>query len=321
MRLSEAIQKFLEYEKIGRQHSLRTLKNYTHYLNRFAKFADSNIDTENITLDLIHNYRLWLYDYPSSNKNKIATSDSQNKTRKRKNNEKPLSEKTQMYHLIALRALLRFLAKNDILSLSPEKIDLPKTPGREVSFLTIEELERIFATPNLEMQTGLRDRALLEVLFSTGLRVSELAALNRDQIDFKTREFHVRGKGNKVRPIFLTQRSIEWLERYLEAREDNFAPLFINFQRSKKASLLDESRRRLSTTSIESIVRRCAMLAGLAKKVTPHTLRHSFATNLLQNGADIRAVQELLGHASITTTQVYTHVTSKRLKEVHERFS
>ncbi len=303
MQLHQAISQFLTHEKIGRQHSPRTLKNYTHYLQRFADFAGANLPLAKLTLETVHNFRVHLYDFCNP------------KTGQQ------LSSKTQTYHLIALRALLRFCAKNDLDTLSPEKIDLPKSPAREVDFLTLAEIERIFAVPNLEKPTGLRDRALLETLFATGLRVSEIASLDRRQLDFHTREFHVRGKGQKVRPVFLTPRAAEWLEKYLKMRTDNLAPLFINFAGGKQASIEDNEKRRLSPTSIQAIVRKCARHAGLSKKVTPHTLRHSFATNLLHNGADMRAVQELLGHASITTTQVYTHVTSERLKEAHDKFS
>ncbi|MEK9133177.1 MAG: tyrosine-type recombinase/integrase, partial [Patescibacteria group bacterium] len=240
-----------------------------------------------------------------------------------------LGRKTQNYHVIALRAFLKYLIKNDVATLAPEKIELSKIPERTVEFLSREEVERLFeAVKNASMSpeskranTTLRDMAILETLYSTGLRVSELASLNRNQVDLIRREFMVRGKGKKPRIVFLSQGAVDRIQAYIKSREDAFEPLFINVGRPRAAvDITKGETRRLTTVSIETIVRKYAMLAGITKKVSPHTLRHSFATDLLHNGADIRAVQEMLGHASITTTQIYTHLTNTRLREIHEKF-
>ena len=329
MTLSPLIPRFLEHAEIGKNQSPKTIQNYHHYLGRFLKWMEGHgdgdgdgeaVNPQDITLEKIHEYRLFLNRYE----------DDRGRT---------LGQKTQNYHLIALRAFLKYLSKNDIPSLAPEKVELGKTPQRTVEFLTREELDRLFEAIDLSHSTGLRDRAILETLFSTGLRVSELASLNREQVDLKRREFMVRGKGRKPRIVFVSERCAGWLERYLKSREDNWKPLFINTRRMRKTSkppgierhspskinietdLLNlHEKRRLTTVSIENIVRKAARMAGLIKKVTPHSLRHSFATNLLFRGADLRSVQDMLGHASIATTQIYTHLTNKHLREVHEKF-
>lgn len=299
--LSALINRFLEHAEIGKQQSPKTLENYHHYLGRFSKWFGEK-PVAKITLDTIHNYRLYLNRY----------SDEQGRT---------LGPKTQNYHLIALRAFLKYLSKNDISSLAPEKVELGKTPKRTVDFLTREEVERLMDAVDLAKDSGLRDRAILETLFSTGLRVSELKNLNREQVDLERKEFMVRGKGSKPRIVFLSDRCVEWIGRYMKIRDDNWKPLFINARRSRKDDDMDlDEKRRLSTVSIQNIVRRAALQAGIIKKVTPHTIRHSFATNLLFRGADLRSVQDMLGHASITTTQIYTHLTDKKLREVHEKF-
>lgn len=298
MNLSEHIQKFLEYSEIAQNKSKKTLENYHHYLGRFQNFFGKEKTPGDITLDKVQEYRLFL--------NRFV--DERNKT---------LSLKTQNYHIIALRAFLKYLAKNDIKTLAPEKIELSKIPKRTVEVISREELERIFQAVNSRAKNGLRDTAILETLYSTGLRVSELTKLNRDQVDLKRREFMVRGKGDKPRIVFLSEKATEAIQSYLALRDDNFKPLFLN---NLKVAILADEKRRLSTVSIESIVRKYALKAGIIKKVTPHTLRHSYATELLMNGADIRSVQEMLGHSSITTTQVYTHVTNKKLKEIHDKY-
>lgn len=298
MNLIEHIQKFLEYSEIAQNKSKKTLENYHHYLGRFQNFFGKEKTPGDITLDKVQEYRLFL--------NRFA--DERNKT---------LSLKTQNYHIIALRAFLKYLAKNDIKTLAPEKIELSKIPKRTVEVISREELERIFRAVNSRAKNGLRDTAILETLYSTGLRVSELTKLNRDQVDLKRREFMVRGKGDKPRIVFLSEKAAEAIHSYLTLRDDNFKPLFLN---NLKVAILADEKRRLSTVSVESIVRKYALKAGIIKKVTPHTLRHSYATELLMNGADIRSVQEMLGHSSITTTQVYTHVTNKKLKEIHDRY-
>lgn len=294
---------FLAHCEIEKNQSLKTIDNYSRYLRRFIAFAGQEISAFEIDIGLVQRYRLHLN----------REEDSKGRT---------LSKKTQNYHVIALRAFLKYLIKRDIQTLAPEKVELSKIPERTVEFLTNEEVDSLFASARENSKNPERDLAILETLYSTGLRVSELASLNRAQVDLKRREFMVRGKGRKPRIIFLSERASKKIEEYIRHRDDSFEPLFINGGRSStsKVDITKGEKRRLTTVSIESIVRKYAMLAGIIKKVTPHTLRHSFATDLLHNGADIRAVQEMLGHASITTTQIYTHLTNKRLKEIHDKF-
>ncbi len=301
--IASLVENFLDHCEVGKNQSPRTLQNYHHYLSRFQKWA-GDISPKDISLDSVQKYRLHL--------NRLT--DEKGGT---------LGIKTQNYHIIALRAFLKYLAKNDIESLSAEKIELSKIPARTVEYLTREELERMFEQPDTSNIKGLRDLAIMETLYSTGLRVSELANLNRAQVDLDRREFMVRGKGRKPRIVFLSTRAVERLREYFSSRTDNFEPVFLNHGRGKAGSIDDitlSEKHRLTTVSIENIVRTTALHAGIIKKVTPHILRHSFATELLINGADIRSVQEMLGHASITTTQIYTHITNQRLHEVHEKF-
>lgn len=299
--LQSLITRFLQNLEVGRGKSVKTVENYHHYLQRFHDFIEGK-SPSHLSLDDIHNYQMYLNRYKDKH-------------------DKKLSSKTQNYHLIALRAFLKYLVKQDIPSLAPEKIDLKKVGERVVDFLTREEMERLFESIDLGKRTGYRDRAMLETLYSTGLRVSELVSLNRNQVDLQRREFTVRGKGDKPRIVFLSSRCVEWLEKYLKERTDNWQPLFINMgrRRDDEALTLGE-KKRLTSYTVQTVVRKAASLAGLGKKVTPHVIRHSFATELLFNGADIRAVQDMLGHASITTTQIYTHSTNSRLREVHEKF-
>lgn len=300
-KLSQHIRKFLEHVEVGRNQSQKTIENYQHYLGRFLKWYGDK-KPHQINLNDVHKYRLYLNRYE----------DDRGRT---------LGTKTQNYHIIALRAFLKYLIKNDVDTLSPEKIDLQKIPERTVEYLTREELERLFAVLPRNNIRGLRNRAIVETLYSTGLRVSELVSLNRKQIDLKRQEFRVVGKGKKPRIVFLSDRCCKFVQDYLNERQDNFDPIFINHGRSKKGDDITLSeKKRLTTVTIQNIVRGAALKAGIIKKVTPHVLRHSFATELLINGADIRSVQEMLGHSSITTTQIYTHVTNKRLKEIHEKF-
>lgn len=306
MMLSNYINKFLEHAEIAKNQARHTLQNYCHYLGRFSAWA-GQIEPKDISLEKVQSFRLYL--------NRLTDEKG----------EALLSIKTQNYHIIALRAFLKYCAKNDIPTLAAEKIDLSKIPERTVEFLTPEELERLFKIvdeyANLKTAIGLRDKAIVETLFSTGLRVSELASLNRSQVDLQRREFMVRGKGSKLRLVFLSSRACESISDYLKTRNDNFDPLFLNYRRSgQNEDISSGEKRRLSVVAIEAMVRQYGRLAGIIKKVTPHKLRHSFATDLLVNGADIRSVQEILGHASITTTQIYTHLTNKRLREVHERY-
>ena len=302
MLLRDAIYDFLTHCEVGKYQSKKTIENYSHYLRRFEHFAKAKTHVSRITSDLIRDYRLHLHRTPIAGQGVT------------------LDIKTQQYHLIALRAMLKHLQKNDIATLSPEKIELPKVPGRQVEVLAREELEAMFRTIDPTKRNGPRNLALLHLLYSTGLRVSELSNLNRKDVNLQTREFRVVGKGRKARIVFLSETAAQFLKDSLNARDDNWTPLFLsNSNRSKVKSLFGEERR-LEPQAIERIVRNLATAAGIVKKVTPHTLRHTFATELLKNGADIRSVQEMLGHSSITTTQIYTHLTNRRLKEIHEQF-
>lgn len=223
---------------------------------------------------------------------------------------------TQGYYMIALRNLLRYITRRDIEVMSPDKIDLPKIPERDINIIDESELERLLEAPDLSHLKGIRDKAILECLFSTGLRVSELCSLNREGVNLKTGEFPVRGKGNKIRIVFLSERAIKYLKMWLENRKDVEEALFVSIPHNIGAKFFH----RLTPRSIERLIQYYAAKAGIAKRVVPHTLRHCFATDLLQNGADLRSVQSLLGHSSITTTQIYTHVTNKELKAIHKNF-
>lgn len=298
--LSELSLEYLEHIEVERGRSSRTAENYGHYLERLVEFA-GDIEVDKITMELVRKYRLWLNRYENDNGENLSTT-------------------TQAYHLIALRGFLAYLVRRDIPSLSPEKIDLPKTVRKQVTFLTYEEVMRLIEViPESTNQTELRDRAIIELLFSSGLRVSELTELNRDHINTKRREFVVRGKGQKDRPIFISPRAAETIDKYLLARTDDLPALFLNNSRNNQSGT-SGNYRRLSPRSIQRLVANYARLAGITKHVTPHTMRHSYATNLLMNGADIRSVQAMLGHSDISTTQVYTHVTDQHLKEVYEKF-
>lgn len=299
MFLSELLMDFVESLEVERGRSQKTAENYHLYLERLVEFA-GDIEVDKITSELIRKYRLWLNRY----KNEMG---------------EPLSLITQNYHLIALRSFLKYCSKRDIPTLGPEKIELPKVKRRQVSFLTTEETERLIESVDINATTGLRDRAILELLFSCGLRVSELTNLNRDHINLNRGEFMVRGKGQKDRPVFVSPEATEWLARYLETRTDNAVPLFVRYSGHKTGDERGESFR-LTPRSVQRMVQFYAKLAGITKHVSPHTLRHSFATDLLMNGADLRSVQSMLGHSNIATTQVYTHVTDQHLKEIHEKF-
>lgn len=301
MYMSDLIVDFLEYLEIERGRSQKTCENYHLYLNRFIEFA-GDVDVSKINSEMIRKYRLWLNRYKNDN-------------------DDELSKITQSYHLIALRTFLSYLAKRDIASLAATKIELPKVQRKQVSFLHPDELERIFDAVDVSDESGLRDKAILELLFSSGLRVSELVGLNRDHVNTKRREFMVRGKGQKDRPVFIDQAASDHIETYLKARSDSLPALFLSY-RDKTLKQLDTSGdfRRLTTRSVQRIIKKYALKAGITKKVSPHTMRHSYATDLLMNGADLRSVQSLLGHSNISTTQVYTHVTDQHLKEVHEKF-
>ena len=301
MYLSEALADFLEHLEVEGGRSPRTIENYKLYLERFIDFA-GDIDVAKITSEIIRKYRLWLNRYKNSNTGE------------------ELLLITQNYHLIALRGLLTYLSQRDISSLAADKITLPKTVRKQVTFLHYDEVVRLIEQIPLDNEPGLRDRAIIELLFSSGLRVSELVNLNRDHINLARREFMVRGKGQKDRPVFVSMSAAEHVKNYLDARHDNLPALFISYSRRLAKPSVSGDYRRLSARSIQRMVSHYARLAGITKHVSPHTMRHSFATDLLMNGADLRAVQSMLGHSNIATTQIYTHVTDQHLKDVHERF-
>lgn len=300
MRLSPLITQFLEYLEIERNASQLTIRNYDHYLRRFLTFA-GDIPADEISADLVRKYRVYLARYVDD---KTALS---------------LKRITQNYFLIALRAFLRYLAKVDVTSLPAEKIELGQADARPVKVLDDDQLQRLLSGPEISKDDGLRDKAILETLFSTGLRVSELSKLNRDQINLDRKEFGIVGKGNKERVVFLSDSAVEWVGRYLVVRQDSFKPLFIRYS-GEQDSTDGGEKMRLTPRSIERVVEKYVKKARLPIKATPHTLRHSFATDLLINGADIRSVQEMLGHSNISTTQIYTHITNKQLKDVHKTF-
>jgi len=294
--MNQKINEFLEYLEIEKNRSAKTLENYGRYLRHFANFAKLS-KPEDITEELVRKYRLHL---------------------NRMTNEKGelLKKNTQSYYIIALRSFLKFLAKRDIKTLNAEKVELGKVPERELEFLSPQELERLLSAPNKSDLSSLRDKAILETLFSTGLRVSELCHLNIENVNLEKGEFAVLGKGSKWRVVFLSDSAKEAIKNYLRERKDIEKALFIRHN----ADPAKQSGLRLTPRSVERMVQKYAVAAGVVKKVTPHKLRHSFATDLLQNGADIRAVQSMLGHSSITTTQIYTHYTDQKLKEVHEKY-
>jgi site-specific recombinase XerD len=299
--LERAIIDFLEYLEVDRGLSKMTLRNYGFFLRRFANFArERGVNKpEAISKLLVHQFRLHLNRLPSRGTDNIK-------------------KNTQNYHLIALRTFLKYLIKNDVKTLEPDKIELAKQMPRQVEFLEGNDLEKILEAPlqeTIDSKQGLRDKALLETLFSTGLRVSELAKLKIDDINLGKPEFTVRGKGSKVRLVFLSETARHWIKKYLNDRHDTNPHLFVG-----QSKINEGSDKPLTSRSIERLVGRYARLAGIMKKVTPHTLRHSYATDLLLNGADIRSVQAMLGHSSITTTQVYTHITDNQLRDVYQAF-
>lgn len=299
-KLDQLITDFLEYLEIERGRSNRTIRNYDFYLRRFSEFA-KNPSPKDVTREKIHEYRLWLNRMESGRQ------------------REQLSKSTQNYHLIALRSFLKFLARQAVDSLPSEQIELAKTPMRQVEFLEVEELDRLLKAPD-RTATGLismRDKAVLELLFSTGLRVSELSNLKLESINLARDEFTIRGKGGKTRLVFLSSTAKEAIKRYLEKRRDMSPFMFVSHDRAKQGR---EETGPLTPRSIQRMVERYAMNVGITKHITPHTLRHTFATDLLLSGADIRSVQSMLGHSSITTTQIYTHITNNQMKDVYKRF-
>lgn len=307
MDIYDLINDFLEHLEIEAGRSKKTVDNYRLYLERFAEIAlevsgKDELRPEDITKEVLRKYRIRLNRYGSDN------------------DEEDLKVITQAYHLIALRGFLKYLAKRDIRSLDPSLVELPKVVRKQVTFLHYDEVEEMLDQIDTSTESGLRDRAIIELLYSGGLRVSELVGLNRDSINLERREFMVRGKGSKDRPIFISEACADRVADYLDARTDSLPALFLNNSRNTQAVDTSGDYRRMTARSVERIVEKYARLAGITKHVSPHTLRHSFATDLLMNGADIRAVQSMLGHADISTTQIYTHVTDAHLREIHEKY-
>lgn len=292
---------FLEHIEIEKGRALRTIENYEHYLDIFLNQAKVK-DPKDITAEVVREFRLWLNRQSAGNNR--ATGET-------------IKKKTQNYYLIALRGFLKYLAKRDITSLPADRIELAKVPERSLDLITSIELGRLLDAPNKEDDPLMKARgnAILNLLFSTGLRVSELCALNRD-MDLHSDELSIRGKGGKVRVVFLSQDAKKYVKAYLDLRKDMDDALFVKISKEKAGKEGEGLTRR----SIERIVKRYAVIAGISKKVTPHIIRHCFATDLLSNGADLRSVQALLGHSNITTTQVYTHVTDRHLHDIHEKF-
>ncbi len=305
--VSELIIDFVEHIEVEKGRTKNTAENYQRYLYRFLEIAGDisgkgdALKPSDITPELLRKFRLQL--------NRLPDDHGEN-----------LKVITQSYYLIALRGFLKYLARRGIESLDPSLVELPHVTRKQVTFLHYDEVERLLEQIDTSTETGLRDRAIIELLFSGGLRVSELVKLNRDSINLERREFIVRGKGSKDRPVFISPAAADWVSEYLSARTDSLAPLFLNNSANTGEANTSGDFRRLSTRSVERLVQKYARAAGITKHVSPHTLRHSFATDLLMNGADIRSVQTMLGHADISTTQIYTHVTDPHLKEVHERF-
>ena len=303
--LPQHIPDFLDWLDIEKGLASKSQENYSRFLNRFLNWLEQNnlqsIKPHELTSEHIWDYRVFLA------------------RQYRPQSPTPLKKSTQNYYLIALRALLNYFADRDIISLPSEKIKLARNKeDRQVRFLALEQLEKLFSAPNTSTPQGTRDRAILEVFFSTGMRIAELVALNREQIKIKEDttelELGIVGKGGRTRTVYFSKRALQWLQKYLEARHDDNPALFISYRRRKDAS------GRLTTRAIEKMLKRYALFAGLPITTTPHVMRHSFATDLLSQGVDLRTIQEFLGHKSIAATQIYAHVTSKTLREVHRKF-
>ena len=304
--VSDLIQDFLQHVEIELGRSINTVRNYELYLNRFYEICGENLNhemlPEDITAEMLRKFRLRLNRFEVDEKGARLTAQ------------------TQAYHLIALRGFLKYLAKRGIDSLDPALVELPKTHRPQVTFLHLDEVQALLGEIDLNTEAGLRDRAIIELLFSGGLRVSELCNLNRDDINLERKEFVVRGKGSKDRPIFIDDSAAARVKDYLCVRHDSLPALFLNNSKNAGITSTSGDYRRLTPRSIQRIIEKYTRAAGITKHVTPHTLRHSFATDLLMNGADLRAVQSLLGHSNISTTQIYTHITDTHLKDVHKKF-
>jgi site-specific recombinase XerD len=300
-KLEQLKKEFLEHVEIEKGNSLKTVNNYSHYISRFITFAQIT-DPKQITDDKIREFRLYLNREPG-----VKIRGQQAGT---------LKKNTQNYYLIALRSFLKYIMKRGVTSLSPDRIELAKIKERSLDLISSTELSRLLHAPDIKDTKGLRDKAILELFFSTGLRLSELCSIDRD-LDLSKDEFSIRGKGEKVRVVFLSDSAKDAIRSYLKGRKDLDEPLFIQYSRN---GARNNKGNRLTPRSIERIVKHYAIKAGISKKVTPHVIRHSFATDLLSNGADIRSVQMMLGHANIATTQIYTHITDKQLRDVHKKF-
>lgn len=303
--LEDLLEEFLEYLTIEKQVSPYTVRNYSFYLHKFstwlAKHYPQTTMTQ-VTPKMLKQYRVYL----------ARTKDDKGRY---------LAPVTQGYYVIAIRSMLKYLLRQDYEVVSPDRLELPKGKGHSIKFLDYQMVERMIAQTNVDDIRGLRDRAIMETLFSTGLRVSELVSLNKATVNLDTKEFGVMGKGRKVRVVFLSPRAAHWIEAYLRKRDDHYQPLFVSHGR--KAAIDDPKqgeKLRLATRSVQRIIRKYGLMAHLPFEVTPHVMRHSFATDLLSHGAGLRDVQEMLGHKNIATTQIYTHVTNPQLKDVHERF-
>lgn len=313
MEIKEAVLRFLEYCELDKNLSIKTVRMYGYYLQFFQEWltkvqslkfkVKNDFSVENIDENIIRNFRLYLsHQYKNPFKGE-------------------LKRQTQNYFLVALRSFFRYLIRQKLKVISPEMIDLGKLRDRNIKFLLEEDLEKLFNAVDLGRNIlGHRDRAIIEVLFSTGLRVSELANLNREQVNLETGEFGVIGKGGKARVVFLSKRAKEYLKKYFEKRNDPYRPLFIRYFGPKVKEGLTDEKLRLSVRSIERLIDKYRKKAGILFRIGPHVLRHSYATDLLSHGADLRSVQEMLGHKNISTTQIYTHVTNVRLKEIHEKY-
>ena len=300
MDLLDLKRQFLEHLEIEKGRSVKTIDNYSRYIDRFLLYSKV-IQPKDVTENLIREYRLWLNRQPGT---KVGRGVD------------PMKRRTQNYYLIALRAFLKYIRKRGVESMSPESIELAKVPERSLDLITSAELDRLLNSPDSKTPQGRRDRALLELLFSTGLRVSELCSLSIDDVDLTRDEFSIRGKGEKIRVVFLSDAARKAIKDYLALRKDMDDAMFIQYGKNAKNS----KELRLTTRAVQRLVKHYAVKAGITRKVTPHVIRHSFATDLLSNGADIRSVQTLLGHANIATTQIYTHITDKHLRDVHKRF-
>lgn len=301
--IGRKIDQFLEYLQIEKGCSPLTIRDYKHYLSRFLNWMRSRGIRENlvdINPEVVRSFRVYLSNLPGEAK-------------------ALLTRRTQSYHVIAIRSFLKWLIRNDYAVMAPDKIELPKVEERQVKFLNGEQVDRLLNAPSQSTIQGKRDKAILEVLFSTGLRVSELTKLDRDKIDLDRREFGIIGKGGKARVVFLSQRAADWLIKYINERDDHYKPLFIHHKGISAPGTPDE-KMRLTVRSVQRMVKKYSHKMKLPIEVTPHVMRHSFATDLLMAGADIRSVQEMLGHKNISTTQIYTHVTNKQLRDIHEAF-